>query len=582
MTVECPNSMMQVLLFSVLGPAALGLPALPEPQPHGSQCIQQDCYTLFRGPTPFPTASLACERLQGHLMTVRSSVAADVISLLLSGDGGHSSRLWIGLKLPSGCSDLGQLGPLRGFQWVTGDNQTSYSRWARLPPEPLCGPLCVVVSVSGSPEPGEQVWEEEQCLVKADGFLCEFHFPASCRPLTVEHGATAAASVSISYSTPFGARGTDFQALPVGSSAAVSPFGVELVCEQRAGDAEARWGREVQGPWDCSVENGGCQHVCNRNAGVLRCLCPADTATQEDRRSCAAPGEHSCDKLCEHFCFRNLEVPRSYSCMCETGYKLAADQHQCEDVDDCMQVPSPCQQVCVNNQGGFECHCHPGYYMVDGECVESVDPCIGTNCEYQCQPLGKTDYRCVCAEGFAPNPLAPHSCQMFCNQSSCSADCDPNKPDSCQCPEGYILDEGFMCTDIDECDNGNCLGAVSCRNLPGSYECICGPDSAQAGTDCDLTKVSSDSGDEGGSGDHPISATPGTTSNPSPAGPGHSGVLIGISILSLSLVVALLALLCHLRKKQGSMQAELEYKCEVPDKEVVLQHVSTEQAPQKL
>lgn len=573
--------MMQVLLFSVLGPAALGLPALPEPQPYGSQCVQQDCYTLFRGPATFFEANQACEHLRGHLMTVRSSVAADVISLLLSGNSGDTSRLWIGLKLPSGCSDLGELGPLHGFQWVTGDNQTSYSRWARLPPAPLCGPLCVWVSVAGSPEPGEQVWEEEQCVVEADGFLCEFHFSASCRPLTVEHGATAAASVSITYTTPFGARGVDFQALPVGSSAAVSSFGVELVCEQRPGEVEARWGREVQGPWHCSVENGGCQHLCNWSAGVSHCLCPADMATQEDQRSCAAPGEHSCNKLCEHFCVQNLEIPRAYSCMCETGYKLAADQHRCEDVDDCTQTPSPCQQVCVNKQGGFECHCRDGYDMVDGECVESVDPCIGTNCEYQCQPLGKTDYRCVCAEGFAPNPQAPHRCQMFCNQSSCLADCDPNKPESCQCPEGYILDEGFTCTDIDECDNGNCLGAVSCRNLPGSYECICGPDSAQTGTDCDLTKVSS-SGDEDGSGELPISTTPGTTSSPWPTGSGHSGVLIGISTLSLFLVVALLALLCHLRKKQGTMQAELEYKCGVPDKEVVLQHVSTEKAPPKL
>jgi len=59
-------------------------------------------------------------------------------------------------------------------------------------------------------------------------------------------------------------------------------------------------------------------------------------------------------------------------------------------------------------------------------------------------------------------------------------------------------------------------------------------------------------------------------------------VRIGISIASLSLVVALLALLCHLRKKQGATRAELEYKCGAPAKEVVLQHVRTEQMPQKL
>ncbi|KAM7125881.1 thrombomodulin [Molossus nigricans] len=573
--------MLRILLLGVLGPAALGFPAPPEPQPHGSQCIEQDCFALFRGPANFPAASQACQRLRGHLMTVRSSVAADVISLLLSGDSGNNSRLWIGLKLPPGCGNPGHLGPLRGFQWVTGDNRTSYSRWMRLHQDhkPLCGPLCVAVSADRASAPGEPSWEEQQCAEEADGFLCEFHFSASCRPLVVESGATAASSVSINYSTPFGARGADFQALPVGSSAEMAPFGVELVCEVSPGMAEASWSREVPGAWDCSVENGGCQHTCNRSSGASRCLCPADTTTMANGRSCTAPGEHLCHKLCEHFCDPNADLPEGYSCICETGYKLAADKHRCEDVDDCMQVPSPCPQVCVNKQGGFECQCSPGYDLVDGECVESGDPCSGTNCEYQCQPLGKSNYSCVCAEGFTPNPHAPHRCQMFCNQTSCPADCDPNNPDRCQCPEGYILDGDDMCTDIDECDNGNCPDAFSCRNLPGTYECICGPDSSQVGTDCDSINVN---GADSGSGESPVSTTPGGTSSPTPAGSVHSGLLIGISISSLSLVVAILALLCHLRKKQGAMQAQLEYKCGVPAKEVVLQHMRTQQMPQKL
>ncbi|XP_008705339.2 thrombomodulin [Ursus maritimus] len=583
----CRDSMLRVLLLGVLAPAGLGLPAPPEPQPRGSQCVEHDCFELFRGPATFLAASQACEGLGGHLMTVRSSVAADVISLLLSGDSGDSPRLWIGLQLQPGCSDPGQLGPLRGFQWVTGDNRTSYSRWARFHVDraPLCGPLCVAVSEAGALAPGEPAWEEQQCTAEADGFLCEFHFAASCRPLLVDSGALAAGGVTITYSTPFGARGADFQALPVGSSATVAPFRVELECAAPPGEAEARWGRDAPGAWDCSVENGGCQHTCNGSAETSHCLCPPDAYLQADGRSCAALADHLCHKLCEHYCIPNSYVPGSYSCMCETGYRLAADQHRCEDVDDCIQVPNPCPQKCVNTRGAFECHCNPGFELVDNECVEPVDPCFGSKCEYQCQPVGQTDYRCICAEGFAPSPHDPHRCQMFCNQTACPADCDPNSPTFCQCPEGYILDDGFMCTDIDECENGDCPEA--CRNLPGTYECICGPDSPFAGqvaTDCDPIKVNSDVDGDGdsGSGEPPVSPTPGATSSPSPVGPLHSGVLIGISIASLSLVVALLALLCHLRKKQGASRAELEYKCGAPTKEVVLQHMRTEQIPQKL
>lgn len=569
----------------MLAPAGLGISAPAELQSSGSQCVEHECFALFKGPTTFLAASRACEGLQGHLMTVRSSVAADVISLLLGSDSSTNPRLWIGLQLPEGCSDTGHLGSLRGFQWVTGDNRTSYSRWARLDGDgaPLCGPLCVTVSLATVAAPGEPAWEEQQCETAADGFLCEFHFEASCRPLVMDHRIPEAAHISSTYSTPFGARDSDFQAVPVGSSAAVEPLGLELVCTASPGAVEGHWTRFEPGAWDCSVENGGCEYLCNQSAGAHSCHCPGDRVLQADGRSCTATPVQSCLDLCEHFCVSNPDVPGSYSCMCETGYQLAADQHRCEDVDDCKQGPNPCPQLCVNRKGGFDCLCYDGYELVDGECVELLDPCFGTNCEYQCQPLNATEYRCICAEGFAPNPREPHKCEMFCNKTACPADCDPNNLNFCHCPEGYILDEGSMCSDIDECEANECY-PNECRNLPGSFECICGPNSAYPGQvrrDCDAIPVS-DNEQDGGSGETPVGPTPGSPASPPPARPVHSGVLIGISIASLSLVVALLALLCHLRKKQSAARAELEYKCASPAKDVVLQHVRTDRTLQKL
>lgn len=596
--------MLRVLLLGVLAPG-LGLSASSEPQPHGSQCVEHDCYALFRGRENFLGASQSCQQLRGHLMTVRSSVAADVISLLLSGDSDDGPRLWIGLQLPSGCSDPGHQGLLRGFQWVTGDNSTSYSSWAQVADEaPLCGPLCVAVSVALPSSPGEPAWEAQQCTTEADGFLCEFHFASSCRPLLVESPASAAANVSITYTTPFGAIGADFQALPEGSKASVAPYGVELECRAGPGEAEASWHQEAHGgAWHCSVDNGGCEHACNLSTGAPRCLCPPDSVLQPDGRSCAKPEEHACHQLCEHFCVLSNHVSGEYSCMCETGYQLAADQHHCEDVDDCLSEPNLCRQRCVNKQGGFECQCFSGYEMLDGECVEALDPCIGNNCEYQCEPVGQTNFRCICAEGFAPIPKYPHKCQMFCNKTQCEAECDPHNPFVCHCPEGFILDDGdngFVCSDIDECESGECPG--QCRNLPGSFECVCGPETALAGqvaNDCDPVKVDPnedgvkvdlnenkvkvDPNEDGGSGEPPvISPAPSATVSPTLAGHVHSGVLIGISIASLSLVVALLALLCHLRKKQNASRAELGYKCGSPTKEVVLQQVRTDLPPQKL
>lgn len=64
---------------------------------------------------------------------------------------------------------------------------------------------------------------------------------------------------------------------------------------------------------------------------------------------------------------------------------------------------------------------------------------------------------------------------------------------------------------------------------------------------------------------------PGPTLSAPPTGPSHSVVLIGTSVSTLSLVVALLALLCHLRKKRIAAREEMEYKCASPDKSVALQ-----------
>ncbi|KAM5245526.1 thrombomodulin [Ctenodactylus gundi] len=550
-----------LLVLGALAAAGLGLPTTPAPSPIGGQCVGRECYALFRGPATFPAARRACERLHGHLMTVRSSVAADAIALLLS-DSSAGPRLWIGLELPPGCGGPGPRGPLRGFRWVTGDNQTSYSRWARPAAEgdgvPPCGPLCV--AVERAPGPGDPAWEAQPCDTAAQGFLCELHFAAACQPLALPPG------VASTYRTPFGASGADFQALPVGSSAAVDALGLRLRCAAPPGADEARWGRDAPGAWDCGVDNGGCEHACDPEAAGPRCRCPPDAALAPDGRACAR--QPLCPGLCAHFCVASAAAPGSYQCMCATGYRLAADGHSCEDVDDCAQEPRVCQQRCVNTEGGFDCLCDEGFEKVGSECVEAADPCFGADCEYQCQQEGATGYRCICAEGFAPVPGDPSRCQLFCNQTECPADCDPHVQNLCRCPEGYILDGESVCVDIDECEADVCGAASECRNLMGTYECLCGPGTALAGQvsqDCDpdpgvgATSTGLDV-EEGGSGEAADGATPGPTSGP-PARPAHSGLVIGTSVGSLSLVVALSALLCHLRKKQALARAGAEYKC---------------------
>lgn len=44
------------------------------------------------------------------------------------------------------------------------------------------------------------------------------------------------------------------------------------------------------------------------------------------------------------------------------GY--AGDGHSCEDIDECATGLAMCDQVCVNEPGGFRCECNDGYKLV--------------------------------------------------------------------------------------------------------------------------------------------------------------------------------------------------------------------------
>ncbi|XP_044516681.1 thrombomodulin [Gracilinanus agilis] len=563
-------------LLSILTMAELGLPASPALQPGGSQCIEDDCYAVFWSPEQFTGANLVCQQFGGHLMTVRSSVAADVISLLAQGASETSlpnSRLWIGLELEQNCSHE-QKGQLRGFRWVTGDNSTSYSKWKHSGRGALCGHQCVAVSEDSASGSVELVWEEHSCDLATEGFLCEYNYPGSCKPLNLEPSIGA----NVTYSTPFGGKGADFQALPLNSHALVVPLGLDLVCKKV--EETPRWSQESLGPWDCRVENGGCSQICREDRGNPECLCSQGTLSKSDLRSCLAEGDLCNPGRCEQYCHLSSEAPGGYTCMCDSGYYLDEDGHSCIDVDDCALDPNPCPQKCVNTLGAFKCECNPGFELLDSECVELLDPCFGNQCQHKCLPLEGSAYRCICEEGFVPIPDQPDRCMLFCNTSECRALCNPYNPDDCKCPDGYILDEHQMCSDIDDCAAGECPGG-ECINLPGSFQCICGPLYTLSRTRQECIPVEIDSHDEG-SGTIPSTEASGPTTSSPVAEPIHSVVLIGIAVSILSIVTVLLATICHLRKKQCAARATLDYKCAGPTKEEVLQQVRTESVPQKL
>ncbi|XP_028274305.1 very low-density lipoprotein receptor-like [Parambassis ranga] len=70
----------------------------------------------------------------------------------------------------------------------------------------------------------------------------------------------------------------------------------------------------------CSMNNGGCSHVCTDEPWGARCTCPA-------------------------------------------GYKLSPNGAVCEDLDECAAPLSPCVHHCSNTIGSYYCHCREGFKL---------------------------------------------------------------------------------------------------------------------------------------------------------------------------------------------------------------------------
>ncbi|NWS76950.1 TRBM protein, partial [Crotophaga sulcirostris] len=530
--------------------AGLGLGFGGDPlAPSGAQCLEHDCFGIFWAARVFSDASRACEEGGGHLMTVRSTVAEDAIALLVQN---RSGQLWLGLSLPLLCTEPAQR--LRGFQWVTGDRRTDYSNWA--PSERRCGERCVTVS-------RELHWEERRCEVPADGFLCEYNYMGSCPRLPPAEG------IPVTYLTPFGAHGTDFLALPPQSVAIIPAMDLELRCNEDLESGVLGWGRREPGAWPCHLANGGCEEVCSEEGGRPRCFCPDGKVLAADGRGCSSP---CAGAPCQHHC---VVTGSSFLCMCEPGYRLAADGSSCEDVDDCVMVPSLCEHICVNTEGGFQCHCHQGYEMVEGHC-RPASRCYEAPCEQQCDdvPYG---YHCSCFPGYAVNPQKPTQCLLHCNSSQCPAHCDQYSQ-SCECPEGFLLDEAedgsSVCVDIDECSMNFCQH--NCTNHPGDYECHCYA-GYQLFNRNECVKMTEDDEEGRFSGDFgPGPQIPIPSRTPPKAERLHPGVLVGIAVGVLSAALAVLFLGYHLAKKHCRPHTTMDYKCSGPhEKEMGLQPVAS-------
>uniref|UniRef100_A0A3B3Z798 C-type lectin domain-containing protein n=1 Tax=Periophthalmus magnuspinnatus TaxID=409849 RepID=A0A3B3Z798_9GOBI len=284
-----------LLLLWVLSGMAWGT------QPTGGYCIGNSCFALFEMVVDFSRAQDICSQHRGHLMTVRSSVDHDSLSLLL---GNSSGQHWIGLHLPKGCPDLTV--DLRGFQWVTKDTTSNFLNWADTPSDSCSSssPRCIFVS-----NDDKFLWHEDLCKNPKNGFLCEYSFHDMCPSFK---------------NTEIQGGGCEHKCTrtPENGPVCYCPAGFivnstnDRTCELATDDP-------------CLQLN--CEHACYKYLSSFLCTCNEGFVLADDMKSFCMDIDECEYESCEQFCENSYG---GFECFCKRGFTLV-DGFKCvkEEID---------------------------------------------------------------------------------------------------------------------------------------------------------------------------------------------------------------------------------------------------------
>ncbi|XP_066276369.1 uncharacterized protein [Branchiostoma lanceolatum] len=249
---------------------------------------------------------------------------------------------------------------------------------------------------------------------------------------------------------------------------------------------------------ECADDVSGCTQLCNNTDGGFQCDCyggfylnATNNVTcyqdQAARNVCAV-------SLCEN-CRAENDVA---VCFCSSGYKLAADNITCEDVNECApgnEDMNRCSQKtnCQNTDRGHTCSCDIGYLLQDDlrTCTTCAKGRYGVNCGEICgcnRGECNVTVGCVCPAGWKGA-----QCEMDVDECEDDDICMSNETCvnsagsyQCVCSPGFAADESDACKDVDECDVGhNCHAFATCTNTVGGFSCTCGAGYVGDGVTCE-------------------------------------------------------------------------------------------------
>ncbi|XP_033967531.1 complement component C1q receptor-like [Pseudochaenichthys georgianus] len=429
--------MFWIFLLQLIG----SLAGLSEAE-HETLCTSNACFTLHMNEVLFDKAVQNCDHNGGYVMTVRDREEEDVLRLLLSRiqrkSQDRASTFWIGLKLHKKDCVLPDK-TLKGFKWVSGEEDSNYSNWVREPVK-TCKERCVKIPYTESGQ-NQLKWVDGTCKSPAF-YACKFYFKGMCKPLDLLGPG------EITYTAPFSEKPqrSEMESFPLGTYAVFS-------CSEQQSQYSVCMGTDdtyswtVPGPFcktgkeQCEINNGGCEHLCHQEADEVKCLCKEGYDLDDDGFTCRLKDVCGVG-TCEHQC---VTTESGYFCKCPDGFRLDANQRNCSDVDECQS--QTCEDhVCVNTHGSYTCTCQSGYKMVVGTCVD-MDECVQGRCEHSClNSIGS--FLCYCNEGFSLSQ-DDHSCEDIdeCDSSLCQFECfNTIGSFRCTCPKGFYLEiDGSTC-----------------------------------------------------------------------------------------------------------------------------------------
>ncbi|CAJ0962393.1 unnamed protein product, partial [Mesorhabditis belari] len=250
----------------------------------------------------------------------------------------------------------------------------------------------------------------------------------------------------------------------------------------------------------------GDQNICKNDktqADGYRCDCAKDY--KKNPKCAGHPNNCSCipENLCEKYpCRKDSQCQWKNGervCKCNDGFAMAQLKEECLSTDGCT-LPngkprcSPSTEDCQpTGPGAARCICKTDAIQVGEKCVPN--PCNNNTacpvdatkwqtfdkngvpiCTCQC-PTGMSfeNGKCTQVDPCGCRPLMP-PCKKATACESAEQECRVWDGEAhCDCPIGYQYDPVTKtCPDYNECKNNTfCPPDTSCKNLEGSYQCIC-------------------------------------------------------------------------------------------------------------